>query len=240
MNNSYHFMLNSDFEDEYDIFFDDWRTHKTQDNSIIFNRLMVSGLDRPGMFRSLKHLECRVIPHGIVKDLYQEKQVEFEHTSKRVTSRFFVEWWPELLEFVVYLDENAHAGQGKIKVSAATAIKEYSDKLASIYMPGYGNCSFRHLQIGRKKFWLQYESFDDWRSNCGENWCINVLSGPEDIMNDPNRRGIRAPLYAIDYVVSDRMYAIDLNVSPGLRATGIYQYMSPKLVADEIKNVLAK
>jgi hypothetical protein len=42
-------------------------------------------------------------------------------------------------------------------------------------------------------------------------------------------------LFAIDFVIGKEMYAIDLNVSPGIKGTGVEDFISGKEVVAEIK-----
>lgn len=51
------------------------------------------------------------------------------------------------------------------------------------------------------------------------------------------------PLLAVDFIISkedNKMYAIDLNISPGLTWTGIEDKLSGKEIVENIKNYIYK
>ncbi|WPA89611.1 hypothetical protein MTATph1_CDS0124 [Moorella phage MTATph1] len=143
---------------------------------------------------------------------------------------------PGLVNVVVYTDEMAHCGEGKLMMPLARAIKQYPDNLATEYIPVSHNVnrgvSWRYLQIGSKYVWLKYES-DDWRSNFG-NVKISILG----IIGDGYHPKIRLPLFAIDFIPANHVYAIDFNTAPQIRGTGIENILPAREAAEVIKRAV--
>lgn len=94
--------------------------------------------------------------------------------------------------------------------------------------------SWRYLQIGDKIFWLEYFSRDDWRSNCGD---VEVHTLAQ--MEDGYHKHIKHPLFAVDFVWGDTLYAIDFNIAPGVAGTGVENILPAKQAADAIKTAVA-
>jgi hypothetical protein len=195
--------LRSDFRDWYDAAFDR--------EGPVFERLSRGGMSRRQMLSYMSEVGLCVPRHGLVCDLVPAIMEDFAD-------------WPEdsreamqsqILELVVYHDEQAHAGEGKEKVAAAEALARYSDLYASEFIPatpsGVG-VSLRYLQVGKRRWWLRYWSQDDWRSNAGQGGC-EVLC--EEKPGRPYK--IDAPMFAVDFVrAGTKLYAIDFNIAPGL------------------------
>lgn len=221
--------LKSDFRDYYDhIFAGSW-----QQGAHCLERLSTAGPERRVMFDILKGLKL-VTPHvGTVSELNAILMGEFSYLG---SSSLIDDYMRNLTDVVVYLDNKAHRGEGKIRLNIKHAIKEYPNHFASQYIPstarGFG-VSLRYLRIGRRQFWLRYTSRNDWRSNVGD-VCIEVLS--EEVpksLNDILK--LSEPMLAIDFVKADKLYAIDYNVAPGLMGTGIEALLTPSDIFEELK-----
>ena len=202
--------LLSNFNDYYDHWFD-------LDGNV-FKRTTNSGMIRGRMFSFMRSHGLTVPIYGIVQHLEN-----YLYPDKKV---------------VVYLDENKHCGEGKQLLTLGEACKLYPFKLCTEYLVnenpfGYA-VSYRHLQIGNRAFWIKYISYTDWRSNCGEG----------DIELIEERKPIEIPhkpLFAVDFVEKSGIYyAIDFNISPGIRGTGIEDIIPPKEVVDLIKEAYFK
>lgn len=224
--------LKSNFQDYYDHHF----TGSWQTPDVVFPRFSNGGLSRPEMFALLSKHNIATPTHGFVKEVVPELKEALE------TSDFG--FFEDYLEVVVYLDEYAHKGEQKIRLTYNEALAKYPKYFCAEYVPvlssGTG-VSFRHLRIGLRQFWLQYVSLDDWRSNCGDVQ-IEVLREEERI-NDPKDVLILQdrPLVAVDFIpYEDHLLAIDVNTAPGLQKTGIEDYMVAKDVFEEIKDYLEK
>jgi len=137
---------------------------------------------------------------------------------------------------VVYENERAHRGNGKWLLTAEDARKFFPGCLASEFV--YTNdtsCSgksWRLLRIGSRTFWLEYRSQDNWKSNCGEVSVRLLDTKPEGLPGIE----LEYPLFAVDFVPDGQMlWAIDLNIAPGIRGTGVEDILKPMGIAEEIK-----
>ncbi len=211
-------MLRSDFRDYYD--------HQFDLIGRPFPRFSRGGMNRRQMFAFLQRVGVNVPPHGTVHDLYthmEEREREYVQST---------------MDLVVYLDDTAHRGEGKIRLGLKEALDAHPDHFASMYIhpPQDLAQSTRYLAVGDRAFWLQYESLDDWRSNCGD-VRITVL-GEEKT----GRYRIPFALYAIDFVpigqLNERL-AVDFNVAPGIWGTGVEDLLSSREAVAAIKRMLS-
>jgi hypothetical protein len=203
--------LLSDFVDYYDHWFDL--------EGITFNRFSCSGMKRSEALKYLGSLGLRVPIFGRVKDLPR-----------------LIDNYPQVADVVIYLDETAHRGEGKIKMPLMEALEKYPDHLATEYiqvLPAFAGYSWRYLQVGDKRFWLQYFSSNDWRSNCGQVE-IKILSKEKDGYHPT----IKYPLFAIDFLPAGHLYAVDFNIAPQLNGTGIEDILSSREAAEAIKKAV--
>lgn len=143
----------------------------------------------------------------------------------------------EITEVVVYFDDEAHQGLGKLLMPISTAIEKYPNKLCALHVKTGetgSSSSLQYLCIGKRQFWLQYISTSDWRSNCGEH-SIKVL-GEEERKKD---FGI-LPMFSIDFIErGSMMIAVDFNQAPRLSRTGIEAFgLHPSHIYDEVKAAL--
>lgn len=131
---------------------------------------------------------------------------------------------------VVYIDQEAHRGEGKIVVPWETAEVNYAGSLVSEFIPTTDTpfdkaVSYRCLFVGFKAFHLKYSS-SDWRSNVGEVDIEILEEGPLEIDRDIFKETPihQQPLLAIDYVQhvdTKQLACIDLNIAPGIKGTGL-------------------
>src|SRR5574338_581827 len=141
-------------------------------------------------------------------------------------------------------DLQAHCGEGKrvlrrIEVrfdgnlSRLPGIYALDELFCSAYLPSQGPrgrwqpdgpvLSWRMLQIGPYRFWIEYQSRNDWRSNCGD--CACTLIGAEkDAGLYPGLEAYK--LFAVDFVLGQHLYAIDFNIAPGVRGTGVEAFLT--------------
>jgi hypothetical protein len=210
--------LKSDFMDYYDFMFDS--------TGHIFERMSVTDMSRADALQKLASIGFPTPAWG---------------TVHRLITRF-----PYSISVVVYEVENAHRGMFKHLLRLDEAMKRFPNKLASLYVPPSFDdedekpSSFRYLRIGAKRFWLQYTSEDDWRSNCGSNVEIKLETPPLHLTDFHDNEHI--PLLAIDFVKCcyGGCLAIDYNTSPGLRGTPIEEEMTATQIVEEIRAVLSK
>ncbi len=215
--------LVSDFHDFYDHCFDG---HGPE-----FRRLTTEGPNKKDQFALLQAAGFLTPPHGKVKEV-GGSYWEAENRSVR--------------DVVVYEDLQAHCGQGKRvvrkcdyafdgNVSRLPTLHALGELFCSAYVASAGphgywqphgpSVSWRLLQIGPHRFWVEYRSTDDWRSNCGTTVCA-LIGAEKDVGLYPRLEGYK--LFAIDFVIGKHLYAIDFNVAPGLRGTGVEAMLRPR------------
>jgi len=220
-------ILESDFRDCYDHWFIDSIRPMRRKTDNIFQRNSFGGMSRSEMFTWFKERNILTPRFGKVKDLLLEL--------------------PEGTPLVIYLNESSHQGEGKILVYPnENDIKEFNHHFASEFIqPRDFPISIRLLFIGQHIFWLSYQSSDKWRSNCGDNVDIQILNPIEhyylDLSSSIMKERNSFPLLAIDFVEetsSGNLLAIDLNVSPQIKGTGIEFILKPKEIAEEIDSFL--
>lgn len=215
--------LRSDFHDFYDHHFDL--------DGEIFDRFSRQGMSRREMFKYLSKIGLDIPLYGTPPEILDQLD-----SGLRCSDDIGHKINEQLIDLVVYLDEMAHRGEGKIKVLLCQAINDYPEHFCSLYIPHLSRetISLRYLQIGDKIFWLRYTSSDDWRSNCG-NVQIEVLTQEKDGYHPR----LPYPLFAVDFVIGgDKFYAVDFNTAPGINHTGIEKLLSGKEAADAIKRAI--
>lgn len=193
--------------------FHDYYDHAFDSTGCEFRRFTWEGLSRPAMLMFLAHSGMNPPKHGRVRDLAQEVD-----------------------RLVVYLDERAHRGEGKLLLPAKQALDEHPDCYASEYIEGPPE-SVRLLQVGMMRWMLFYKSNDTWRSNVGEEVSIKIESEHVGYHSS-----IMAPLFAIDFVAGKDglLYGIDFNIAPGLQWTGIEERAKPEDVAELIRQAIER
>ena len=216
--------LYTDFRDWYDFAF--------SNKGLLFERLSYSGFNRRDMLHFLSAAGLHTPAFGTVEALTERISEEwgnplYDYALQRIVS------------LVVYTDENSHQGEGKILLSAAEALKDYPQHLASEYIPSITGLgfTFRWLQIGKAKWWLKYWSIDDWRSNVGDGGCSIIQRLPDGRPDNP--AFIDFPMFAIDFVPSaGGLFAVDFNVAPGLGPLNGYVKGSEivSLIKEEVKS----
>jgi hypothetical protein len=205
--------IRSDFIDYYDHWFEDHGS-----GGAYLNRRMSDGPTRREMFKLFEERDIHCPTHGRVDYLFLD--------------------FPEV---VVYTNEFAHVGEGKLLLSKYDLEEiimnktldaepcewdgEFLQRCFGSAFIGDGGYSKRHLYIGYESFVLSYNNADDWRSNVGDNIEIRLLN--ESAMP----RAFEYPLYAIDFVDG---LAVDLNVSLGLKNTPIEEELEAKEVVELI------
>lgn len=224
--------LVSDFRDYYDHWFD-------LDGEPFF-RDSTSGMDRRTMLDFLNSIGMKTPEYGTAAELV-----------------------PNGYPLVVYTDERAHRGEGKEIMLPWDAMERHPDALAARFYGGLTQCplsafwggtsehgsrhlsdkcrssTVRYLTIGRRTWALGYYSMTDWRSNCGEGG-VEVLA---EVTDAEMVRGLRAtinlPLWAIDTIFTEHHeLAVDFNIAPGLKGTGIEDLLTAVEVVDLIKRFL--
>lgn len=208
--------INSDFRDVYDHWFD-------LKGDIIFIRNAHEesfGMSKDQQFEYFKNKGFQVPFYGFIDDslLYKYKP----------------------RPIVVYT-ANLHAGEGKFLVPRSP--NTYTVDSLILFKEKYKGCvyselidiystdiepvtySYKTLFIGFKTIGLKYSSNHPWMSNCGPSNKVEIIS-----VRDRTEDEWDFPMYSWDYVTNknnERFY-IDLNISPGIKGTGIYELFSDK------------
>ena len=119
---------------------------------------------------------------------------------------------------VVYTDELAHCGEGKVLWKPGHAFEWPMSAFCSEYIPDSDSTdtlavTFRELHVGLWKFILRYESSKSWMSNVEGDYSVLTANDERWV----SRQIIPHPMFSIDYTVSgdDSVY-FDLNVCPGV------------------------
>lgn len=201
--------LASDFVDYYD-------HHFGLDGPILFSRSGAGpGPTKPEQFDLLAAAGYNTPPHGLVRD---------------VAGTYWGDERRHVLDLVVYDDPTAHCGDGK-RISRAG--DEPPEKYCSAYLGDRGpGVSWRYLQVGRHHFWLEYTSEADWRSNVGDG-AVTIIGVGLDAGYHPF---FKLPLFAVDFVIGNDLYAVDFNTAPGIRGSGVEKILPPKAAAQAIKD----
>lgn len=143
----------------------------------------------------------------------------------------------EHTRIVVYTDEYAHRGEGKILVTAEEALDKYPDLYCSQYVPTRpdgGSASERVVTVGGTCFRIEQAS-SDWRSNCGPDaeFAITHSFAATPIWL------VNTPIFAIDYIrCGNQFLAIDFNEAPDINP--LEKYLSSTSVYDVVSNFLAE
>lgn len=191
--------------------FSDYYDHHFDLDGPVFERMGTGGPTKREQFKLLEGLGLDVPMHGMVYDLAYHLNIS--------------KW------LVVYTDETRHAGEGKQLLSLDWIRPEHWKLYCSLFLPP-GKSSIRELHVGRRSFRLLYTTYNDWwRSNCGDGSCV-VLG---EMIPPFYRERVRRALFAVDFVPHDnKLYAIDFNIAPGIRGSGLERVLPPKTAFEEI------
>ncbi len=217
----------SDFIDYYDHAF-----CPRYEAEVVWDRRSRNDMSKADQFALLEKLGFKVPEHGKVSDVYTKLREKFLPACRGQSGRGFTpeifNLYAETIRVVVYLDEFAHRGEGKILTTLGDALREYPYLYCSRFVesepsfPGIEYAtSYRHLQIGRRSFCLRYGGFGSWMSNHAKEVEVEFLfEGYEG--RGPLSSHVPYPVFAIDMVQSGPwLYAVDFNTAPGIDGTGI-------------------
>ena len=210
--------LKSDFIDFYDHAFD-----SSMADTPIFERLSEGGMNRRDILKFLDSVGLRTPIHGTVGEVTEKMLKELPSLPLNAIIKIWT--------VVVYVDENKHRGDGKLNISMEEALKNYLDYYCTEFipvLPSTGSMSMRYLQVGKRKRWLRYWS-SDWRSNYGRDVKIEVLCEEEKGYHPK----IKYPLFAVDFLPANKLYAVDFNIAPSLDP--LKELITPKEVVREIE-----
>ena len=132
----------TDFRDYYD--------HAFGSSGDIFVRMASGGMTRREMFPFLAKAGFLLPKNGLVRHVCPDLVSSWEEDLRETAM--------DLLNVVVYLDESAHQGEGKIKVSLAEALLLYPGHYCTEYISAVDDGrsrSFRYLQVGNRHWWVE-------------------------------------------------------------------------------------
>jgi hypothetical protein len=215
--------LRSDFADYYDEYFDR--------EGILFNRLSECGPYRREMYAFLEQAGYHTPRHGTVEEMAKLLTREWQEMNVPVSNQVV----RQMTELVVYADERSHGGDNHL-VSIDDALSFFPHHYCTEYVRAQSSSlgwTLQYLQIGDRHWWLSYTSSNNWRSNFG-NFKVEVIEeGPRGY-----HATITEPLFSIDFVPTQELYAIDYNIGPKLAGTGMENILSPAQVVDLIRTAL--
>jgi PAS domain S-box-containing protein len=142
-------------------------------------------------------------------------------------------------EVVAYENESLHQGRGRYRARLAD-VPSGTLWVAFVSPPGGKGESVRWLRVGARAFALRYRSDEDWRSNVGTtSLVVEAVTLPPAVyaLTEELMRRAKSPLLAVDCAVDGAggLWATDLNWAPGLRGSGVEEYLPARACADEIK-----
>jgi len=117
---------------------------------------------------------------------------------------------------VVYTDEYARGGEGMELMPAREALATYPDNYSSAYIPGDQMTSkaMRLLQVGPRRWLLQYESKNDWKANAGDSKVTLIMEQEPQYVE-----AVPYPCWAVDFIQTSArgLVAVDFTLEPSLQ-----------------------
>lgn len=159
-------------------------------------------LTRRAMFAWLKEQGIQTVPNDTVENLL--KKYDPAHGV------------------VVYIDEQAQRGNGKVWVSAKQAQELYANYWCSLFIPPSGR-TIRHFQFGDRAFTIPFYSSTDWRSNRGASTSYAVEGSRWSLFP----KIVEYPYFAVDFIPGTDM-ATDFQFVPGLDNDRLENWMQPR------------
>jgi hypothetical protein len=235
--------LRSTWREYYDNYFD-----PPSDDAVVFDRTGGhTGPPKRDQFRLLEEAGFQTPPHGLVGDVMNRSWPEEYQDSVGGPS------WAPINLVVVYDDETAHCAEGKRLLRKCQITSNphmgmpggdryWREKQlycsAYVHPKGYRGVpvekaeSLRLLQVGPHTFYLLYTSEASWMSNDGE--------GDVDLVDYRLNAGfhpvVKKPLWAVDFAPGRAgLYAVDFNVAPGMRGTGVNRVLGGAQVVDAVR-----
>lgn len=157
---------------------------------------------RREVFSRLEKIGITTVPNGLVSE---------------VLSRY-----DPASGLIVYTDERAHWGEGKIWVGNDEALRKYPNHWCSVAYPPMGR-SIRHFQFGDRAFTMPFYSKDDWRSNRGQSTSYALPGSRWDLFP----KVIAHPYFALDFIAGTDMVT-DCQLAPGIEDDGLETWLKPR------------
>ena len=211
--------LDTDYFDAYDIWFD-------LDARISFGRVAKDSgeVSRSEMYNVFKYLGLETPRHGLAGDLVDTCE-----------------------SLVLYTDEHAHCGEGKVLTSKDAVTRDLFDTFSAEYISEKFGITHRLFVDAEVISWFTHESFTDWRSN-HEDGDLHMFPG--GFYNQRHIesciRRIKNPVFAIDFVEQKgSLLAIDWNPAPRVSGTPSHEdfknyFGGNKRIAEAIKVIVSQ
>lgn len=221
--------LVSDFNDFYDSAFSSEGTP--------FVRMSQDGRTPMQVLDSLKELGYRVPVYGEVRQVVDEMCYQWFQDVPRLkqgastTARVL----GTLMSVVVFDSLSPQRPRKKRLVPAWQAWESLPNQFCVEYLesPSSG-VSWRYVQIGKRRWWLEFESPSDWRSTCGD---YQVLLLGEDA--PAYHPAFPYPLFSVDCVPGRHLYTIDFHTAPRIAGTGLENIVTPDEVVELLTEAVA-
>jgi hypothetical protein len=211
-------VLESDFADYYDAYFDS----PSSVSPLKFSRFTNQGMKRREILEFLGRNGFSVPKFGTVKQVGK--------------------WAPHLRDsqlVVVYLDEESHRGENKFVMTIGEAMAKHPECLAAEFLGARTDSSrgWRLVQVAMKYFWVELESSNDWRASSGDVKATVKKHGCGQ------QTRLFYPLFAVDFVPvivsgNEIRYAVDFSSAPMVGEYGIPDLLPPEVAAQEIKQMV--
>lgn len=114
---------------------------------------------------------------------------------------------------------------GSRLLKLAEAYEQHRQSYGVMYVGQKGtfSASTKFVQIGPSAIWIDYLGFSGWRSNWG-----HYETKVAKMICDTFHPDISIPFFSIDYVFSDAIYAIDMDIDPHLGGTCLKDILTRK------------
>lgn len=179
-----------------------------RDADMVFMRMFFSesqidaSAPRREMFARMEAAGIATVPNGTVVDLLRREDPGHG--------------------LVVYVDERAHRGGGKVRMSCDEALNAFPNAWASVFVPPAGQ-SLRHFQFGARSFSMPAWSVDDWRCQRGEAYTYCVPGSRWNLFPTV----VPYPYFAVDFIPGTDL-ATDFDFLPGMTDDGLETWMTPR------------
>lgn len=208
--------LKSDFREPYDHAFDGWwRQDKPE-----YVRMAGTTRTRKEDHALLEEIGYQVPDRGLLKDLVPRLKPG--------------------AHLVAYHSPTKHRAEGKLKVSADSLYVRFQPDVYGCEWKGRDGQSVRVLAVGKRIFWLLYQSKNAF-SNLNTESITHVVPASSwgrtaelDLLRLQKR--LKEPLVAVDLVIENGLgYAVDLATAPGLTGTPVLDILKPQEIHDLIE-----
>lgn len=137
--------------------------------------------------------------------------------------------WEDSTELVLYEG-------GAQRVPLSVAMEMSPEAYCAEYIPPLEPTIavvWRYLQVGKRRWWLEYRNPSGWRAEDGT---ARIL-GEEPEAYHP---AFPHPMFSLDFVPGQYLYAIGMHTAPRLAGTGIEKLLEPAQVVELLGQAMAR